>query len=262
MAKFKHITSGQPLKLSAGDYNALVDMARNYYSKQLSLTSDASPLFSSNVEVTVLNDTSSDFDIFNVVGIKDILITPTTALDEFKYNYAFKVEVPNNGQSTSYLFKHTSGKFGITQEPIPQGKLGRVVIGGITVCKVNINANEDWFFRADIKTADATQLQSYGGGSAQILWKETGTGSKWAVVSLGNNPAVEFTGKLDGTLSANSSATMSVYYDSGSSLVDSTFNCTVYAPPMLTSGSIASGKWVGAIWKPQRFKLVVNEREC
>ncbi len=51
-------------------------------------------------------------------------------------------------------------------------------------------------------------------------------------------------GKLDGALAASGTATMSVWRDDP--LADTTDNITVSAPPLLLSGSLASGSWVWA----------------
>ena len=102
---------------------------------------------------------------------------------------------------------------------------------------------------------------SYAGGAAKILWKEAGTGTKWAIVRFPICPLVEYDGKLDGALSAGGSATMSIW-EYTSSWQDSTKNETVYAPPILSSGSIASGKWVSAVWKRQPMRLEIVGREC
>lgn len=69
-------------------------------------------------------------------------------------------------------------------------------------------------------------------------------------------------GKLDGALAAGSSATVSRYYWNGSAWADTTSNDTVYAPPLLTSGSIASGKWVEYYWNIAASRFIVCGREC
>ena len=48
--------------------------------------------------------------------------------------------------------------------------------------------------------------------------------------------------KLDGALASGGSATASIWDDVP--LADTTDNLTVYAPPVLASGSLASGSWV------------------
>jgi hypothetical protein len=72
---------------------------------------------------------------------------------------------------------------------------------------------------------------------------------------LGSGAPDIISGKLDGALAAGGSATLSVWtLDSGytdwvSHSSDSTTNETVYAPSVLRTGTIASGKWVEAIRK-------------
>jgi hypothetical protein len=61
----------------------------------------------------------------------------------------------------------------------------------------------------------------------------------WLVTGGGNR--VHW-GKLDGALAYNGSATCSIWEDDP--LADSGRNVTVYAPPLLASGSLASGSWV------------------
>ena len=53
------------------------------------------------------------------------------------------------------------------------------------LCPVKITVeNEDHAF-ADVNDGEAATLKSTATGAAQILWKEDGTGEKWAVVRLG-----------------------------------------------------------------------------
>jgi len=69
-------------------------------------------------------------------------------------------------------------------------------------------------------------------------------------------------GKLDGALAAAGSATVSVYYWTGSAWTDTTANLTTYAPPLLSSGSIASGKWVRIEWCFDSARWEVVSAEC
>jgi hypothetical protein len=69
-------------------------------------------------------------------------------------------------------------------------------------------------------------------------------------------------GKLDGALAAAGSATVSIWTWNGSAWADSTENETVYAPPLLASGSIASGKWVRIEWVYEVERWEVVSAEC
>lgn len=70
------------------------------------------------------------------------------------------------------------------------------------------------------------------------------------------NGAPIIAGKLDGALAAGGSATLSIWElnagqtDWVNQSADTTRNQTIYAPSVLRTGSLASGKWVEAILKP------------
>lgn len=69
-------------------------------------------------------------------------------------------------------------------------------------------------------------------------------------------------GKLKATLSPGGSAEMDVYKLSGGTWVDADFDITVYAPPVFTTGTIASAKWVQAMLHLQAGRYYVTAREC
>jgi len=96
-------------------------------------------------------------------------------------------------------------------------------------------------------------------------WMGEGGGS-----SSGNGPARvwEYYGKMDEAVASTdltTSRTMSIYYWDGNSWEDTTENLEVYPPPLLTSGSIASGKWVRVRWIDGPYgsgRWEVNGAEC
>ena len=60
-----------------------------------------------------------------------------------------------------------------------------VVMGlllGVTIAKLNVNSEDDEY--ADI-AADSYELSTGGSGAAEIIAKQSGTGSKWGVVRIG-----------------------------------------------------------------------------
>ena len=67
-------------------------------------------------------------------------------------------------------------------EPVQRGS-------GVAVCQVDkIEEDDSW---ADVKVGDVTALQSATTGSAYILWSESGTGVKWAIVRLSNSSGLQ-----------------------------------------------------------------------
>jgi hypothetical protein len=70
--------------------------------------------------------------------------------------------------------------FAILQKPLAKSECGIAIVAGITPVKINI---------ADVSheyaELDTSGLKSAETGAVRILWKEDGTGSKWAVAQLG-----------------------------------------------------------------------------
>lgn len=88
-----------------------------------------------------------------------------------------------------------------------------------------------------------------------------GVGSGRRGVILPHPPFIY--GKLDEQLnSGTTAATMSIWTWSGSAWADSGDNIEVYAPPLLSSGNIASGKWVRAELHAQSGQWHVVSAEC
>jgi hypothetical protein len=61
-----------------------------------------------------------------------------------------------------------------------------------------VDADDNW---CDIKAATFDKLESYGAGSAEIIHKPSGTGTKWCLVQLGKSygPAREYRGLINDT---------------------------------------------------------------
>jgi len=123
--------------------------------------------------VRVLNNSGSNRDKLDILGIDGPLFTPTESVSGFQREPAFTCVTPTADHA---------GRFVILAEPIPDGKIGRACISGAVPVKVYVNDEDDGF--ADVKASDATQLDSSTSGTAKILWKESGTGQVYAVVRL------------------------------------------------------------------------------
>lgn len=96
-------------------------------------------------------------------------------LAEFKNRVTFKGETPS-------LASHV-GRFAILLEPIAAGKLGKAVVSGVSVARIDV-ANA-YHGSCEIIGGDCGKLRSGPCGGAQILWKETGTGLLWGIVRVG-----------------------------------------------------------------------------
>jgi hypothetical protein len=72
--------------------------------------------------------------------------------------------------------------FVVALQPIKPNNLGRCVLTGVTVARVFITNETDTTCEL---AAEETVLASTPMGGIPILWKEEGTGEKWAVIELG-----------------------------------------------------------------------------
>lgn len=174
--KFRKVFSGEPLGMSAEFYNKLVDMITQFDGGLLStnITPLASPA-RRNDFVQIRNDSGSVVDRFGILGIDDMVITPTTNLIEFQNRPVFKGITPT-------VAAHY-GKFIILDERLADGKIGRGIAMGVTPVQIDIDSTDHKY--ADVKNSDLTELESKVNGSAGILYQESGTGTKWALVRLG-----------------------------------------------------------------------------
>lgn len=129
--------------------------------------------------VYVRNDSGDAVAAYGVLGIDGILIDPADNAAEF----AARIMI---GGITPAAGTH-EGKFVITVEPIADGAIGRAVLAGACIAKVNVA--DAAHTHADIDDGSTAALASAGSGTAEILYKEAGTGVVWAVVRLRSGPA-------------------------------------------------------------------------
>lgn len=127
--------------------------------------------------VLVYNNSGSNVTRFSVLGIDNVMITPTDSQVGFLSKRAFVGNTP----STS---THSDGKFVITIDAIPNGKCGKAVTSGLAVVQVSVSDSSHAY--ADVGSS-SSYLVSAESGPCSILWKEAGTGTKWAVVRFGGS---------------------------------------------------------------------------
>ncbi len=175
----KKVQSGQPLVIPASAYNAFIDAAVDLRQRTAHLGQGAQPSFPQASIVLVRNDSGSNQNRLAVLGIDTPIIDPATNLNEFKNRVALSCVTP--------AVDTHEGKFVILAEPIASGKIGRAYAAG--VCPVQIivlDEDAEAYQFADIFDGFPNGLFADPNGSASILWREEGTGLKWAVVRFGN----------------------------------------------------------------------------
>ena len=135
--------------------------------------------------VLVKNDSGSDQLQFAVLGIDDAMITPTDNLGEFKSRPMFSVVTPNVPLQTSPQ-PHESdhrNRFVVLFEPIAAGKIGRA--WSSCACPVQVNTTLDLDYKTALPVdAQTGYLEASDFGSVPLLWRESGTGLKWALINM------------------------------------------------------------------------------
>lgn len=255
----RKVSEGEPFEPSAGFHNATVDAIRAVRGMQASGVGGVPSSFqASHVVVQVQNKSGTDRDLGDVLAFDGMVFDPSTSEDAFKDNpIVLKGYKP---QVSTLSSRGMGGRFGILLEPLAVDEIGAALIAGVVRCQVNLAAT--WHRHAIIEH-DSVQLKSNPDGPCQILAIDSGsTGVKWAVVHVGYSMRLRLAGKLDGALNADSSATFSVWTWNGSAYADSTNNITVYAPWVLASGSVASGKRGVAGWNIETNRWELVEGEC
>lgn len=171
----KKVNSGDPLNIPAETFNTFVDSARDFKKRQRDITRGQTQTINRSETILVRNDSGADRDRYDVLGIDGVIFTPTDNADTFKNDVALKGITPATDDH--------AGKFVILAEPVKDGSIARAFISGVCVAYIDID-DED-HATADVKDADATSLLSCDDGAVSILWAESGTGNKWAVVRFG-----------------------------------------------------------------------------
>jgi hypothetical protein len=172
---FGKVGPGEEVTFNANVWNSFIDAARAESERQHSRTSQPSEILRQASIIKVKNSSGSNLTRNAILGISAPLFSPGSSLRAFQNEVRLVGVTPASSHA---------GKFVVLLDPIGIGKIGRAVVAGVVPVKVNILSTTHT--SADVvagSTANLTTVAS--GGSAQLLWQDTGTGVKWCVVRLG-----------------------------------------------------------------------------
>lgn len=198
----KKVRAGEPLRIPAPTFNTFIDAARDFTNRTRGMGAGAAgrALGGDTGMVLVRNDSGADGDRFGILGVDSIVISPTDNIDEFQNRPILSViapAVPDHAENFVVLAEPLAHVATEADRPI-----GRAVIDGLTPVQVDVqNAGHGYALVID---GQSTKFQSAVDGPVQIIYKDGGTGDKWAVVRLGGRRShgfyAEITGRLaDGT---------------------------------------------------------------
>lgn len=152
----KKVQSGDKLEIPAETFNTMIDAARDFRSRQRSISQERPQSFRQASIVLVRNNSGSDRNLGEILGIDSPIIGPSDNLNEFKKRVILSCSTP----SPSYHI----AKFVVLLEPIANGKIGRAVIAGVAPAYIYVY--EDCHEWADVHPAP-TGDEAYRLTSAQ-----------------------------------------------------------------------------------------------
>jgi len=170
----KKVQAGEPLEIPARTFNTFIDAAQDFLARQRGTGRRIDHAYRDPDIVLAKNASGSDRGRFDILGVSGPIIGPTDNLDEFKNKAAVTGATP----SSSLHF----GRFVVLLEPLASGEIGRACVSGLVPVKVHVH--DEGHEYADVRGGDCSKLDSAERGSAYILWRQGGTGEKWALVKL------------------------------------------------------------------------------
>jgi len=257
----KRAQRGEPLSIPASAYNAFVDAAEGFKASA-GVPAATAPLLRDNPNLALVrNDSGGDIARFGVLGVDSPLVFDADTLAEFQGRVAVSGVTPTAEHENNYV---------VCIEPIPDGATGYAVISGVTPALLYVTSESDGYAAA--AAGDDTRLVTGARGNARILWKDSGTGEKWAVVrwpDYGPAPTVvPATWHLDvdrhlnhGTL-ATSGATITADTDPQ---VDDTQDLFLNSIPQRRviefRGNVKNGTWAADMEKGESYCLGGHQNE-
>ena len=176
-------TAGKKIRsLSASDWTDAVAAGQALRAGRMGMDGDVGGFAYPNPPtIKVRNDTGADLPRFSVVAIGDSWVDPSTSsstLDIFKTGPTCKGTEPATGGE---------GKFAILLDACLKDGVVDACVSGVTICKLVVGTGEEDYEWADITDGSTETLTvNASRGSARILSKESGVGTKWGIVRLGN----------------------------------------------------------------------------
>ncbi len=173
---FRKVRAGQPLRIPAAAYNAFVDAAVDLRRRERNANAGPALELAQRGIVLVRNDSDDDIEPYHALAITGVLVEP----DSEDQERTFHSRTPLTGEIATE--ESSSLSFVLALQPIKPGELGRCVLTGVTPARILIADETDT--TCELATGE-TVLASTPMGGVPILWKEEGTGEKWAVIEMG-----------------------------------------------------------------------------
>ena len=170
---------GDPISIRAADWNGMLGLLKAGKGAQdFGAGGGMTGPTPYGLAIPAKNGTGEDLERFAVAGIDSLIFEI-----EDEATLLGAQNMPSILLEKIDPEKHPAGRVVITMGPIANDKVGRVMLSGLSAVQVDVT-DADHAFANPIKD-DRTKLRSAGDGLASIVYKETGTGTKWTLVLIG-----------------------------------------------------------------------------
>lgn len=178
----RSLQPGQPFPYSAAFWNPTIQAAQDYRLSQSPQPGGNAGRYVSAqraVEILIRNNTSSTVGRHGILKVSGIVITPTDNELEFRDRPVFLGSAPDSASTHGIV---------VTLEPIKQNAIGRAIIVGLSVAKVNVTSSTHKF--AKPIASNTTNFVSDAAEGFPLIWGvHTGTQPSWCAILLGSGPA-------------------------------------------------------------------------
>lgn len=157
----RRVHRGDDLNIPAETFNTLIEMAREHSDRQRGNTRDAGGERRDGNVVLVRNESGSNRDRFDILGVGGPLIARVENEQEHSRQVALRGVVPTSPHA---------GRFVVLLEPAAPNAIVRAAVSGVCVARVEM-VDENHPF-ADVLVGDPSRLASSPSGRARMLWVE------------------------------------------------------------------------------------------
>jgi len=210
MNEFQHVRSGEPIAIPATAYNAMLDAAQAHRNRKINLSPKGAGFDSLYVHVE--NATGKRLERFSIVGLDGPSDSPDDPqnVDAFCNRITLRGIIPKEEHAR---------RFAVLQQDAEPDMIVRACIAGVTVCKIQVSQQPESFDDLScVATSGKTEYLKIGEEGAQVLWVESGTGTRWAIIRFGGtggSPGVLFPVNLElasGTAGSSTAMCSFKYY--------------------------------------------------
>lgn len=179
IADYRKVKSGDTLSIPSATWNGLLDMLAAFRASGGTKQPVKQASAHAADVVLVKNATGGNVEQFRALAIRSVVITPAVNEPEFKRRVLMSGTTPVTADA---------GYWGVLLDSLTSNQIGRIVVSGVTVCRINLADTTHQF--AEIANASVIPTSAVT-GLAQLIWVAGGvgtasaTGEQWAVIRIG-----------------------------------------------------------------------------